>query len=98
MRETKGGNLAFANIHNDYLHIPDPNERRRLVLAHIDTDSFGWNHVRAIVVAGIGFFTDAYGVSELLCARHKLISRFLPSILSSGCWDWCTGPMRRTME
>jgi len=41
-------------------HVEDPNERRRLALAEIDKAPFGWYHVRAIVVAGIGFFTDAY--------------------------------------
>lgn len=40
----------------------DPNERRRLALAEIDKAPFGWYHVRAVVVAGIGFFTDAYDV------------------------------------
>ena len=41
-------------------HIADPNERRRLALAEIDKAPFGWYHVRACMVAGIGFFTDAY--------------------------------------
>ncbi|KAI9768310.1 MAG: hypothetical protein M1840_004918 [Geoglossum simile] len=59
---TGGGNSAFHNVHNDYLHIVDPNERRRLALAEIDKADFGWNHVRAIVVAGAGFFTDAYDI------------------------------------
>ncbi|KAH0542758.1 hypothetical protein FGG08_002897 [Glutinoglossum americanum] len=59
---TGGGNSAFHNIHNDYLHIVDPNERRRLALAEIDKADFGWNHVRAIVVAGAGFFTDSYDI------------------------------------
>ncbi|KAL5458812.1 acid phosphatase pho5 [Paraphaeosphaeria minitans] len=49
-----------SQLHNDYAHIADPNERRRLALAEIDKAPFGWYHVRAIVVAGIGFFTDAY--------------------------------------
>lgn len=40
-----------------YAHIDDPNERRRLALAEIDKAPFGWYHVRAVVVAGIGFFT-----------------------------------------
>jgi PHS family inorganic phosphate transporter-like MFS transporter len=57
---TAGGNAAFHNFHNDYAHIADPNERRRLALAEIDKAPFGWYHIRAIVVAGIGFFTDAY--------------------------------------
>lgn len=53
---------AFHNFHNDYAHIADPNERRRLALAEIDKAPFGWYHVRAIAVAGIGFFTDAYDI------------------------------------
>lgn len=61
-RKTAGGNAAFHNYHNDYVHIEDPNERRRLALAKIDAAPFGWYHVRAIVVAGIGFFTDAYDI------------------------------------
>ncbi|MCJ1335037.1 acid phosphatase pho5 [Bachmanniomyces sp. S44760] len=60
--KTSGGNAAFHNFHNDYAHIADPNERRRLALAEIDKAPFGWYHIRAIVVAGIGFFTDAYDI------------------------------------
>ncbi|KAK5061560.1 acid phosphatase pho5 [Exophiala bonariae] len=60
--KTAGGNAAFHNFHNDFSHIQDPNERRRLALAEIDKAPFGWYHVRAIVVAGIGFFTDAYDI------------------------------------
>lgn len=59
---TAGGNSAFHNFHNDYAHIADPNERRRLALAEIDKAPFGWYHVRACAVAGIGFFTDAYDI------------------------------------
>lgn len=61
-RKTAGGNSAFHNFHNDYVHIEDPNERRRLALAEIDKAPFGWYHVRAVIVAGIGFFTDAYDI------------------------------------
>ncbi|KAL8964841.1 MAG: hypothetical protein Q9197_006784 [Variospora fuerteventurae] len=62
VQQTAGGNAAFHNFHNDYAHIEDPNERRRLALAEIDKAPFGWYHVRAVVVAGIGFFTDAYDI------------------------------------
>ena len=62
--KTSGGNAAFANLSNDYSHVLDPNERRRLALAEIDQVHFGWIHVRAIMVAGIGFFTDAYDVGN----------------------------------
>lgn len=61
--KTSGGNAAFHNFHNDFAHIQNPNERRRLALAEIDKAPFGWYHVRACVVAGIGFFTDSYDVS-----------------------------------
>ena len=57
---TAGGNVAFHNFHNDYAHIADPNERRRLALAEIDKAPFGWYHVRAIIVAGVGFFTVSH--------------------------------------
>ncbi|KAJ8128602.1 hypothetical protein O1611_g5030 [Lasiodiplodia mahajangana] len=53
---------AYHNFHNDFLHIQDPNERRRLALAEIDKAPFGWYHVRACVVAGVGFFTDSYDI------------------------------------
>ena len=58
-QKTAGGNNAFHNFHNDFAHIEDPNERRRLALAEIDKAPFGWYHVRACLVAGTGFFTDS---------------------------------------
>lgn len=60
--KTSGGNNAFHNFNNDFAHIEDPNERRRLALAEIDKAPFGWYHVRAILVAGTGFFTDSYDI------------------------------------
>lgn len=62
VHKTAGGNAAFHNFHNDFAHIRDPNERRRLALAEIDKAPFGWYHVRACVVAGVGFFTDSYDI------------------------------------
>lgn len=61
-QKTSGGNAAYHNFHNDFVHIQDPNERRRLALAEVDKAPFGWYHVRAIVVAGVGFFTDSYDI------------------------------------
>ncbi len=58
----KGGNAAYHNAYVDFAHISDPNERRRLALAEIDKAPFGWYHVRAVVVAGVGFFTDSYDI------------------------------------
>ncbi|KAK0636951.1 major facilitator superfamily domain-containing protein [Bombardia bombarda] len=62
VQKTAGGNAAYHNFHNDFVHVKDPNERRRLALAEIDKAPFGWYHVRAIVVAGVGFFTDSYDI------------------------------------
>lgn len=59
---TEGGNAAFHNFNNDFAHVQDPNERRRLALSEIDKAPFGWYHVRACVVAGVGFFTDSYDI------------------------------------
>lgn len=71
VHKTAGGNSAYHNFHNDFAHIQDPNERRRLALAEIDKAPFGWYHVRAVVVAGVGFFTDSYG--ELLSLRSMIV-------------------------
>lgn len=81
--KTSGGNAAFHNFNNDFAHIQDPNERRRLALAEIDKAPFGWYHVRACVVAGIGFFTDSYDVSTTNtvtreASMHLTISRSSP--------------------
>src|SRR6266480_8132263 len=43
------------------LHL-DPNERRRLALRDIDEAPFSWYHVRACIVAGVGFYTDSYDI------------------------------------
>jgi PHS family inorganic phosphate transporter-like MFS transporter len=70
--KTGGGNAAFKNFNNQFAHISDPNERRRLALAEIDKAPFGWYHVRAITVAGIGFFTDAYDIFAINLASAML--------------------------
>ncbi|KAI9731124.1 MAG: Inorganic phosphate transporter pho84 [Claussenomyces sp. TS43310] len=72
MTRTLGGNTAFHNFHNDFSHIRDPNERRRLALSEIDKVPFGWYHVRAVVVAGIGFFTDSYDIFAINLATQML--------------------------
>jgi MFS transporter, PHS family, inorganic phosphate transporter len=59
---TGGGNSAFPNSKNNFSHTKDPNERRRLALEEIDKAPFGWYHVRACIVAGVGFFTDSYDI------------------------------------
>ncbi|KAK9344094.1 major facilitator superfamily domain-containing protein [Lipomyces starkeyi] len=70
--KTSGGNAAFHNFVNDFAHIADPNERRRMALAKIANAPFGWYHVRAITVAGIGFFTDSYDIFAINIAVTML--------------------------
>ena len=72
IHRTQGGNTAFHNFHNDYGHIQDPNQRRRLALSEIDKVPFGWYHVRAVAVAGIGFFIDSYDIFAINFAIQML--------------------------
>src|SRR5436190_22865913 len=69
---TAGGNWAFKNYHNQFAHVLDVNKRRRLALAEIDKGEFGWRHVRAVAVAGVGFFTDAYDIFAINLASAML--------------------------
>ncbi len=43
----------------------DLDETRRATLEEIDNAEFGWFHIRACLVAGIGFFTDAYDLFSI---------------------------------
>ncbi|KAI0013116.1 phosphate permease [Xylariaceae sp. FL0662B] len=78
-KKTSGGNNAYHNFHNDFLHVRDPNERRRLALAEIDKAPFGWYHVRACIVAGIGFFTDSYDIFAVSLLNVMLGIVYYPS-------------------
>ncbi|ANZ76029.1 BA75_02953T0 [Komagataella pastoris] len=71
--KTKGGNSAFHNHINDFAHIQDPKERRRLALQSIDNAKFSWYHVRAIAVAGVGFMTDAYDIFAINLGLAMLV-------------------------
>ncbi|KAH8593814.1 major facilitator superfamily domain-containing protein [Bisporella sp. PMI_857] len=82
--KTSGGNAAFHNFHNDFAHIQDSNERRRLALAEIDKAPFGWYHVRACVVAGIGFFTDSYDIFAINLVTAMLGISFFQDSKSKG--------------
>lgn len=71
------------------LCVQDPNERRRLALAEIDKAPFGWYHVRAVVVAGIGFFTDAYDVCESPPPPPPTAKQRVACITDMSCTDFC---------
>ncbi|CCF55727.1 hypothetical protein KAFR_0A02910 [Kazachstania africana CBS 2517] len=59
---TEGGNAMFHNYINDFAHIDDPLQRRKLALQEIDNQKFGWPAVRTILIAGVGFLTDSYDI------------------------------------
>lgn len=57
-------------------------DRRRAALAEIDEASFSWVHVKACLVAGVGFFTDAYDIFSINIAALAIgMSRRL------ACWE-----------
>jgi len=74
---------------NDFAYISDPNERRRLALAEIDQAPFGWYHVRACIVAGVGFFTDAYDL---------FVVSLLTIMLGIVFWPQAKGKMPTTAD
>ncbi|CDO76976.1 hypothetical protein BN946_scf184298.g3 [Trametes cinnabarina] len=54
---------------------PDPyalDEKRRAALAEIDNAKFSWFHVKVCMVAGVGFFTDAYDIFAINIASTML--------------------------
>ncbi|KZT56711.1 putative inorganic phosphate transporter [Calocera cornea HHB12733] len=46
--------------------------RRRAALAEVDQAKFSWFHVKAVLVAGVGFFTDAYDIFAISIAATML--------------------------
>nr|ODN89126.1 phosphate:H+ symporter [Cryptococcus depauperatus CBS 7841] len=47
-------------------------ERRRAALAEIDEAKFSWFHAKACIVAGVGFFTDAYDIFSISIAASMI--------------------------
>ncbi|CAK5268566.1 unnamed protein product [Mycena citricolor] len=47
-------------------------ERRRAALAEVDNAKFSWFHVKVCLVAGVGFFTDAYDIFSISIAATML--------------------------
>ncbi|KAK4231423.1 putative inorganic phosphate transporter PHO [Podospora fimiseda] len=78
--KTAGGNSAYHNFNNDFAHIKDVNARRRLALAEVDAAPFGWYHVRAITVAGVGFFTDSYDIFTVSLLTLMLGIVYFPGV------------------
>ncbi|KAM5544529.1 hypothetical protein V8D89_001427 [Ganoderma adspersum] len=47
-------------------------EKRRAALAEIDQAKFSWFHIKVCMVAGVGFFTDAYDIFAINIASVML--------------------------
>ncbi|KAI0783637.1 inorganic phosphate transporter [Abortiporus biennis] len=47
-------------------------ERRRAALAEVDNAKFSWFHLKVCLVAGVGFFTDAYDIFAINIASTML--------------------------
>ncbi|KAJ7110429.1 inorganic phosphate transporter [Mycena epipterygia] len=58
---TKGADAAYVL-----------DERRRAALSEIDNANFSWFHVKVCLVAGVGFFTDAYDIFAINIASTML--------------------------
>lgn len=79
-QKTSGGNNAYHNFHNDFIHVKNLEERRRLALAEVDRAPFGWYHVRAVLVAGVGFFTDSYDIFTVSLLTLMLGIVYFPGV------------------
>ncbi|EKM58403.1 uncharacterized protein PHACADRAFT_207229 [Phanerochaete carnosa HHB-10118-sp] len=47
-------------------------EKRRAALAEVDSAKFSWFHLKVCIVAGVGFFTDAYDIFAINIASTML--------------------------
>lgn len=63
---------AVPPTDSDLSSVVDAQERRREALARIDEAKFGWHHIRAVIVAGVGFFTDSYDIFAINLAVSML--------------------------
>ncbi|EGN98965.1 hypothetical protein SERLA73DRAFT_108199 [Serpula lacrymans var. lacrymans S7.3] len=67
---SNNGSYPEKNQSNSAVYVLD--ERRRAALAEIDNASFSWFHVKVCLVAGVGFFTDAYDIFAINIAVSML--------------------------
>ncbi|KAJ1883533.1 hypothetical protein H4R99_000510 [Coemansia sp. RSA 1722] len=59
----------FKDTHTSEAATNDALVIRRRALSEIDNAKFGWFHIKACLVAGIGFFTDSYDIFAInLCS------------------------------
>lgn len=71
-----GGKTAFKDYIGKFADVEDPYERRRLALEEIDKSGFGWTQVKMILIAGVGFLTDAYDIFSINLGTTMLAVAF----------------------
>jgi len=73
---SSGNSITEMKGSDQYYDGRDPattlDERRRAALAEVDNAKFGWFHIKVCLVAGVGFFTDAYDIFAINIASTML--------------------------
>ncbi|KAF9019638.1 inorganic phosphate transporter [Hymenopellis radicata] len=68
MASVESASLTSPHPHGGYVL----GERRRAALAEVDNAKLSWFHVKVCLVAGVGFFTDAYDIFAINIASVML--------------------------
>ncbi|EGF78798.1 hypothetical protein BATDEDRAFT_20090 [Batrachochytrium dendrobatidis JAM81] len=55
-------------------------QKRAQAFAHLDDAKLGWFHLRATLVAGVGFFTDAYDIFVISLAMPMIYRVWYPDV------------------
>ncbi|CAG8497644.1 4882_t:CDS:2 [Acaulospora colombiana] len=84
--ETKGQTTIIKEQRaiEEQIELPDYDKKRKEALEQIDNAEFGWFHVRTCLVAGVGFFTDAYDLFAINIASVMLGYVYFNSLKGSG--------------
>jgi len=53
-------------------------QKRAQAFAHLDEAKLGWFHLRAVIVSGVGFFTDAYDIFVISQALPMIYQVYFP--------------------
>jgi len=68
-KDSSHGSVGGKGVHNAAFTL---DQRRRAALAEVDNAAFSWFHVKVVLVAGVGFFTDAYDIFAINIASTML--------------------------
>ncbi|KAJ1342486.1 hypothetical protein BSLG_002928 [Batrachochytrium salamandrivorans] len=55
-------------------------QRRAQAFSHLDDAKLGWFHLRAVLVSGVGFFTDAYDIFVISLALPMIYAVWYPNV------------------